>query len=163
MKFVIRGGITLLDPEDCERFARWRWRVDPNGYVARSASRYVREIKATVSETRMLHREVMGLVRGDGLEVDHRNGKPLDNQRHNLLVVTRGQQMQNCRSHRDSSSRHRGVSWHTARGAWRAVVWFDGRQRFVGYFDDEAEAARSASEARMLYMTHSNEERHAWR
>jgi hypothetical protein len=45
------------------------------------------------------------------------------------------------------SSQHRGVSWHKARGKWRAQILIDGKSRFLGCFADEEEAAAAYREA----------------
>ena len=38
-----------------------------------------------------MHRLLMGMKKGDGLEVDHLDGNGLNNQRKNLEVVTRSE------------------------------------------------------------------------
>ena len=86
-----RGGRFKLDVDDLPILARGSYRIMRVGrqpwqvYVVRSSWKL----------THYLHREVLGLTPGDGLETDHRNGDRLDNRRSNLRVATRAQNAQN--------------------------------------------------------------------
>ena len=101
---------------------------------------------------RLLHREVMGLGASDPRVVDHINGDPLDNRRENLRVVTQAENCQNSRTRVRGSSRHRGVSWDSRYGCWRAYGRVDYVQHHIGYFDDEDEAGKAADEWRRHHM-----------
>jgi hypothetical protein len=106
-----------------------------------------------------LHRLILGLVPGDGLEVDHINGDPLDNRRANLRAVTRAQNCQNVVSFAGSTSPYRGVSWSVGRGMWLARGYTNGRQHFLGYFTSELQAASVVSAWREAHMPYTNEAR----
>lgn len=41
------------------------------------------------------------------------------------------------------ASRFKGVSWDKCNEKWRAKILFDGKQRHLGTFEDEAAAARA--------------------
>lgn len=147
-------AVALVDDKDAH-FAELRWRKSTTGYVVR----YVGRIGPRKYGYESLHRAVMGCVRGDGREIDHRNGNPLDCRRQNLREATHAQNTQNVTAHRDARSSHRGVSWHKGADKWRATVFVDGRQKHLGFFDDELEAAQVASEFRKAHMPFTNEER----
>lgn len=91
-----------------------------------------------------------------GEQVDHRTRDRLDNRRSNLRLIPSGAQAQNTPARSGGlpqfspprRSLHRGVSWHSARGRWRATVSHDGRQHFCGYFDKEDDAADAARRKR---------------
>lgn len=141
----------LVDQGDGLRLGRFVWTMDGKGYVHRqegNGSGSVRKL--------YLHREVLGLVPGDGLVADHRNGDPLDNRRENLRVVTRVENAQNGRR-RGGSSRHRGVCRAKANGKWAAYGTVGGRQHHLGFFDTEAEAARVAKRWRGQHLPFSVE------
>jgi len=53
-----------------------------------------------------LHREVLGLTKGDGLEADHKNLDKLNCQRSNLRILTRKKHAQNRPSHKNSTSKN---------------------------------------------------------
>ena len=133
-------AVALVDDEDRERVEHYRWHRTHWGYVTRSTPR---------PECRLiwLHREVMGLSPGDGLEVDHRDGNKLDNRRSNLRVATRQQNAQNVARHR-----YRGVSWFKPAGLWQAKVTLGGVQHHLGYFRDREKAREAAVAFRAEHM-----------
>ena len=52
-----------------------------------------------------------------------------------------------------------GVHWYARSGKWRAEIAFDGRQRYLGYYDDERQAAAAYDAASMsLGYGHPNTE-----
>lgn len=134
----------IVDAEDADFVNQWRWSLGSNGYVHRGTCR-----AGGVQRTYRLHREIMGLVPGDGLEVDHINRNRLDNRRSNLRVATRMMNAQNTSGQRKSTSPHRGVHWAKHIGKWVANIKIDGRVRNLGCFEDELEAARVARQARL--------------
>ena len=148
----------MVDAEDYGRLSAYRWKLTNHGYAARNARRDVGE--GVVWVTVFMHREVLGLTHGDERRSDHINGDRLDNRRCNLRAVTNAENCQNRgpRANRGSTSRFRGVSWKSDRGKWAAQVQVDGRNRVVGYFDDEIEAAEAARLARAEAYTHHGEE-----
>jgi hypothetical protein len=139
----------LIDHDDAA-LARYRWHRTPRGYAARST------FKDGVRGTALLHREVLGLVPGDGLQADHINrAAKLDNRRANLRIATNALNHQNMGSQRGSTSTHRGVSWFKPVGVWQAQVTVDGRHNHLGYFHREADAAAAASAFRARHMPFS--------
>lgn len=136
-------GYATVDSADFDRLNAYRWHRDSRGYA-----------RAAVAPGRPLfmHREVLGLRRGDGLEVDHINRDPLDNRRANLRIPTRRLQAANRGSHRGSSSRYRAVYWARDKRKWCARVRVDGRSTSLGYYDSEEAAGRAAAEWRAEHM-----------
>jgi hypothetical protein len=143
-----------VDAVDAE-LADYRWHRAANGYVARRERGRRRGLGIV-----LMHRQVLGLKKGDGFQVDHIDGDKLNNRRSNLRIVTNAQNGQNIQR-AGGSSRYRGVSWHQLRGAWRARVMVNGKERHLGLFETEEEAARVAAAARVHAFSHANEERNA--
>ena len=75
----------------------------------------------------LLHRELLGLTKGDGVVVDHRNGDRLDNRRRNLYLTTRAKNAQNLEARDTTKSRMRGVHWLSTRQQWLAKIHIEGR------------------------------------
>jgi hypothetical protein len=48
---------------------------------------------------------------------------------------------------RNWSSKYRGVSWHKQNKNWQAQIYDDGKQHYIGYFEEEEEAARAYDRA----------------
>lgn len=74
---------------------------------------------------------------------DHRDCDGLNNRRQNLRVATHSQNNANRMKNSRSRSRFKGVYWEVAKGKWRVRPKLNGKFRHVGYFTDEAEAARA--------------------
>jgi hypothetical protein len=128
----------LVDAKDFEMLTKWKWCATEAGY----AEAYMRGGRAP--KLAYMHRLIM--LPDPGHEIDHINGDKLDNRRRNLRVCAHGENMRNQRS-AFGSSRYKGVSWDNLRGKWRAYIVRDSRQVWLGYFDNEADAARAYNDA----------------
>lgn len=86
------------------------------------------------------HRLAWLLAHGDwpNGEVDHINGDKLDNRLANLRVVTRRQNTQNRREHREG--RLVGCSFSRQKGRWHARIMNQGCAHSLGLYDTEQEA-----------------------
>lgn len=130
---------------------KWRPNREPNGghiYAVRSDGR---------GGLIHMHRVVLGLQGVRGSVVDHIDGDGLNNCRKNLRVGTVGQNNQNRGANRVGTSRHRGVYWKKSMSRWAAEARISGTKFFLGYFQDEEEAARVVAEWRAQNMPWSPE------
>ena len=85
---------TIVDAEDAERLSAWSWKAKPNGsgsnvYAVRNV------VIDGVNRTIRMHRDVLGLDEIDPRDVDHINGRSLDNRKQNLRAVTRSENLKN--------------------------------------------------------------------
>lgn len=135
----------LIDAEDAEWAAQWRWCLDSDGYAVRSTS----------SALFRLHRELLALTGNTSVDIDHIDGIPLNNRRANLRVLPRGGNAQNRRNNTGSSSRYRGVGWSKAARKWEARIWSGGKLCHLGYYASEKEAAEVARNARAALMPYA--------
>jgi hypothetical protein len=128
---LANGGTALVDDEDLERVQWFAWRRDQKGYViAYMGHRYV-----------FLHRHLLDAP--TGVEVDHKDGDPLNNTRENIRLATRSQNEANKASGR-GKSRFKGVSLRDrGRRRWVAYIHLDRRWRGLGSYFTEEEAARA--------------------
>jgi hypothetical protein len=132
---VVVVAYALVDDADADLALKYRWNLN-QGY-ARSCAWNGRNVS--------LHRLILGLGDEVNRHADHINGDRLDNRRENLRSVTPQENAQNQGAHPGSSSPYRGVSWHSPLGKWHATACVGGKRHFLGYFDDELEAARVAA------------------
>ena len=89
-----------------------------------------------------MHRAVIDAP--EGLFVDHINHNGLDNRKRNLRIVTTQQNIWNTRGRDNNiSSKYKGVSWHKNKQKWEARIRIDNKPKYLGYFDDEKEAAEA--------------------
>lgn len=100
-----------------------------------------------------MNREILGLKHGDKRQAEHKNRNRLDNRRLNLRVATNAQNAQNrsAAGNQGTTSRFRGVSKHKD-GKWLAQVYVDGKQNYLGLYQDEEEAGRVTAAARKRLM-----------
>ncbi len=145
---LTQDKVALVDDEDFETLNKYKWhysRYSPhfeNGYAKR------RNPNGKPALIRMQH---MILPLKKGYMVDHKNGNGLDNRRENLRLVTKSQNMMNCGLQRNNKSGYKGVCWHESNKKWRAQIFVNGRQYFLGLFKNKKDAARAYNDAAPHY------------
>lgn len=80
-------------------------------------------------------------------EIDHIDGNPSNNNIANLRESTRQENQRNqgktkFYNGKSTSSRFKGVSWHKQLEKYAAYIMIGGKQKHLGLFDTEIEAAR---------------------
>lgn len=135
-RIALNGGrFALVDECDVPLVREYKWRLvrgskrqdDGLWYAIASWGSWRPDIK--------MHT----LITGWGL-TDHINGDGLDNRRCNLRQATRSQNMWNRRKHR-GRSRYKGVTWHGQRLRWQARIKLAGREKSLGLYGREIDAA----------------------
>jgi AP2 domain len=143
-------AFAIVDDKDFDWLSQWCWRLlDSND--KQYAFRYQR-VNGEFSAIAM-HRVILD-VNDPEIEVDHKNGNGLDNQRDNIRAATRHQNNSN-RHYGQGISQYRGVDWHPKKQKWRVRVMLHRRSHHIGYFDNELEAAEAAKEFRRQHMPYS--------
>jgi hypothetical protein len=137
---LTQGKCAVVDPEDFERLNRYKWHVNKakNTYYA------IRRIHIAKNKWKhiKMHREILDPP--DHLYVDHINHDGLDNRKANLRTATPCQNSYN-RIHftKNPSSKYKGVSWNKHKKKWSVQIRYDGKSKFIGFFDNEIEAAKA--------------------
>lgn len=127
---IIKGRDVTVDDEDASLVIGRPWYFLPRGYVV-----YTEKGPAASKRPKTyLHRLVLGLEKGDGKEVDHINGNPLDNRKSNLRLCTRSQNMANKNACINSRTGIRGVGWNEKRKMWEVFLSKDRKTVFGGRF-----------------------------
>ena len=133
-----RGEFSLIDDEDFERVTKFKWSLLKNGtsgYAVRSTVVGYRspdkpkgDSKNQIHKMSYLSHFILNL---DGkFIVDHIDGNKLNNQKHNLRIVTKSQNAMNSKVRSDNKSGVRGVNWDKIHNKWRARVKVDGKEVF---------------------------------
>jgi hypothetical protein len=72
--------------------------------------------------------------------MDHVNCVRDDNRISNLRLATSAENARNTQIGMNNKSGYKGVSWSESKGKWRATITVDGRQKYLGNYDDPKEA-----------------------
>lgn len=126
-------GWTKVSPEDFEYLSQFRWYQRSDGYVVRG------DYSTGRLKIVRMHREIMGFPR----MVDHKNHDRLDNRRENLRVSNSKDNNIHTMSTKNSSSKYRGVTWRKDRNKWIAQCAVGGKNKYLGSFDLEEDAANA--------------------
>jgi hypothetical protein len=140
---LTKGYEAKVDDIDFERVNQYKWYANiKSKYSTPYAYRkqWIPEEKKYISIA--MHRFILGIT-GDVLDVDHRNGKTLDNTRENLRVATTQDNMRNMKIH--DGRKYKGVSFcnrPTLKKKWRVYIQVNGKFKQLGYFQTAEEAAK---------------------
>ena len=136
---LTQGKVALVDDADYEWLNQWKWcasRRSKTWYAVRSSCKIY------------MHRVIMD---SPEIQVDHEDLDGLNNQRANLRLATDVQNQQNTGVSHNNRSGFKGVSWKKSHRKWQAYIRVDGKNRFLGYFDDPEEAKRVRDQSAILY------------
>ena len=98
--------------------------------------------------TKQLHRLIMGEPKG--MEIDHKDGNPLNNKRNNLRVCTHSDNMKNLKIRSSNKTGIRGVCWCKRKRKWRAYITSNKKTIHIGYFALIGEAKKARKEKEIL-------------
>jgi hypothetical protein len=131
---LTQGKFALVDNRDYYRLVKQKWNAaiaNNTFYAAGTQSR--KSIK--------MHRFIMDAPAH--LVVDHIDHNGLNNVRGNLRLCTFAQNARNIQPTKGTSSRYKGVCWKKKEKKWVANVQPNNKRYFLGYFDNEIDAAKA--------------------
>lgn len=128
----------LVDNEDYVELNKHRWcaeRQHKRFYAKRTScapDRY---------STVRMHRSILNAPTNK--EVDHRDGNGLNNQKSNLRLCTRAQNMMNQKIYANNKSGYKGVYWHKTKKKWESNIMANGKLIYLGSFFCLIKAAKA--------------------
>ncbi len=127
---LTQGRVAIVDAADYQQLNEHKW------YALKDSGRFYAR-RTENGRAIEMHRQILNAP--EGLLCDHKNHNGLDNRRANLRLCTPSQNSQNQLPRAGGSSIYKGVSRENNR--WRADIQLNGRHIFIGYFDDQLDAA----------------------
>ncbi len=143
---VNQGYVVLVDDDDFDWLNQWKWNVQAPDSRRRNlyARRHFYPGSGGRRKLVLMHRL---LLRAPvGLQIDHVDRNPLNNQRSNLRLATNRLNSANGCMKRANTSGFRGVSQRPS-GRWRAAISVDCRTEWIGLFDEPEQAAQAYDDA----------------
>ena len=157
---LTKGYVASVDDEDFERVSQFRWRahlsLHRDGTVRTVyVDRWRKLGKGKNNRIRqLLHRFLLGVTDPE-IEVDHRDGNGLNNQRYNLRMAPT-QNQQNSKVRKDNTSGFKGVHKTKGKSHWRicwlARIQVAGERVYLGSFFNPLDAAKAYDAAALKYF-----------
>jgi len=130
----------LVDLDDKELICKYTWRPHISGYAAANPYK---------GSTILMHRLVTGCYDSEK-HVHHVNGNKLDNRRSNLVILDvaehHRQDNRQTRTVTGIKTKYAGVTRNKATGKWRAFVYHNNKQIYIGAYGSDIEAAKAYNE-----------------
>tara|TARA_R110000772_G_scaffold115607_3_gene220440 strand:- start:43 stop:657 length:615 start_codon:yes stop_codon:yes gene_type:complete len=166
--FEYRDGALLWKSRDRSRFktdrAQRSWNAKNAGKIAgnifyptNAKTRYVRVRLG--QRCYAAHRIVWEMLCGpiaEGMTIDHIDGDSENNRIDNLRVVPHQENCKNRSLQTNNTSGINGVRWNSRQGKYVARIYIEGREKFLGYFEDLLSAASARKSAEVEYGYHEN-------
>lgn len=150
-----KGKTVMVDDDDFEELSKNRWSASCFGgcwYVMRGVLIGREDTPKGPKKkyrTILMHRQLLGFPEGDVDHIDH-NG--LNNQRSNLRVCTRTENMRNATKRKKATSIYKGVHWNKQHSKWACGIVVDGKLKSLGLFSDEKSAGLAYDKAAIAFF-----------
>jgi hypothetical protein len=129
---LTQAKFAIVDAQDYEWLNRYNWHAKKH----KNTSYAETQKKGKLIK---MHRLITSAP--PHLLVDHRDHNGLNNRKGNLRLCTNQQNVYNRRPRPGGTSKYKGVYWHKKSKKYTAAISANGKRYYLGYFDDEIEAA----------------------
>jgi hypothetical protein len=113
-----------------------KWCYNNKGY----AKRYDRVVDGKL---KTLYMHTVIVTRPNGMDVDHKDLNPLNNQKYNLRICTRSQNCANKKNQSNNMSGYKGVCFNKRVKRWQAGIKINQKRIHIGTFLNKIEAAKA--------------------
>ena len=137
---LTRNQVALVDDGDFDEIRKYKWRAIKRRYGGYAAISQIYNPHTQKLQTIYMHRQIMSCPQG--MDIDHIDHNTLNNQRNNLRICTRSQNMANGLSRKNSSSQYKGVYYCKQTKRWAANLTHEGKVVWLGRHKTEIEAAK---------------------
>lgn len=147
------GLKAMVDDDDFERLNKYKWRSlkgHSTTYAVRSQYMGGGRSNPKRNKTFFMHRDILQ-VDDKLILVDHEDHNGLNNQKSNIRKCTKAQNQKNKRSEINSTSQYLGVDFQPTRNRWRARIRLEGKDKHLGRFINEIDAAKAYDAAARLH------------
>lgn len=135
---LTQGQFAIVDDEDYDYLMRWKWRLLKGNNTYYAITSIYRKHKRT---TESMHRMI--LKPKDGRWVDHKDRNGLNNTRLNIRTCSKSQNGQNKIPAKNARSKYKGVVWHERLKKWKAHIYLNRRDIYLGVYVNEQDAAKA--------------------
>lgn len=134
MILIINNKEIIIDNEDFQKIYNYKW------YIIKSNKIYycIGRLPNNRNLVR-LHRLILSALKGQ--TIDHINGNGLDNRKCNLRFCTTAQNRHNSSKTITGKCKYKGVSYVPKEEVYRAFIYLNRKQIYLGRFKTEIEAA----------------------
>lgn len=133
----------LIDGSDYDKIKKYNWFCFYHKKLKKFYIHARRFHNGKITSLR-LHRFIMDTP--DDLVVDHINGDTLDNRKINLRNCTQSENCRNSIKKKTGKSNYKGVSLKKENLQYVANIFYNGKQKHIGYYDSEDKAAIAYNE-----------------
>ena len=141
LMYDLQGNSCMIDKNDYQKvsMAYWGKYKDSNYFCS-----------CFGGTKHWLHRYIMDAKSGD--YVDHINNNFDDYRRTNLRICDNAENNRNRWLQKNNTSGYPGVNWSKREQKWRARIKVDGREKYLGLFDDKNDAIKAKKDAEEKYF-----------
>lgn len=145
---LTQGKIALVDDEDFEKLNQYKWCATKYGNNFRAERRCLVNGK---SKIKRMHREITNAPKH--LEVDHKDGNGLNNQKINLRICTHQENGFNqTKPRKNNKLGIKGVCWHKIAEKFQAQIQVNGKGIYLGLFSVLGDADDAYRRAEKKYF-----------